>query len=176
MEETYEFDCAMMREAIRVAKKAYDAGEVPVGAVLVCEGQIIAKGYNQVELLQDATAHAEMLCITSATDSIGNWRLSDCTLYCTLEPCAMCYGAMTLARIGRLVYGAPDRRHGVCGSWVDLSKEEHPIHRFPITAGVEADPCAQLMVNFFRERRAEREAARVQQLGPSSFFEERADG
>jgi tRNA(adenine34) deaminase len=157
MEDLEAFDRAMMREALREAKRAYAEGEVPVGAVLVADGMIVARGRNHVELIHDATAHAEMVCLTSASGDIQNWRLNGCTLYCTLEPCAMCFGAMTLCRIDRLVYGAPDKRHGACGSWVDLAAAAHPIHRFEITKGVEAEACAKLMVDFFRERRALKE-------------------
>lgn len=148
-----EFDRRMMREALREAERAKKEGEVPIGAVLVLEGSIVARAHNLVEKLQDATAHAELLCLTTASAELGNWRLKGCTLYCTLEPCAMCFGAMTLSRIDRLVYGAPDKRQGVCGSWVDLREAQHPIHQFPIVGGCDGDLCARLMVEFFRERR-----------------------
>ena len=101
-----------MEVALEEAQKAYDAGEVPVGAVVVFQNQIISRSYNQVESLQDASAHAEMLCLKQAAQKLGNWRLLDCTLYCTLEPCLMCAGAMILSRIKTLVWGAQDIRHG----------------------------------------------------------------
>ncbi|MCB1119429.1 MAG: tRNA adenosine(34) deaminase TadA, partial [Chlamydiia bacterium] len=128
-------DEKFMLEALKEAKKAYREKEVPVGAVLVHEGRIIARGYNQVEMLSDATAHAEMLCLTAAESALENWRLLKTTLYCTLEPCMMCAGAMLLTRIERLVWGAPDRRHGVDGSWLDLFTEKHPTHQIAITRG-----------------------------------------
>src|ERR1700733_5007935 len=108
-----------MLAALKEAWKAYCSDEVPVGAVLVCRGEIIARGYNQVEMLKDATAHAEMLCITAGEAALENWRLADTVLYCTVEPCCMCAGAMLLARIPTLVWGTPDVRHGANGSWVN---------------------------------------------------------
>lgn len=144
-----------MLEALKESWKAYVAGEVPVGAVLVKDGQIIARGYNQVELLHDATAHAEMLCLTSAEAVLENWRLADTTLYCTLEPCSMCAGAILLTRIPRLVWAAPDIRHGANGSWVDLFACKHPCHSVQVTSGVLAVPAAALMKQFFQQRRKE---------------------
>lgn len=143
-------DEAWMLEAIREAWKAYEVGEVPVGAVLVHEGQVLARGHNQVELLKDATAHAEMLCLTAGEDAFGDWRLQGTTLYCTLEPCAMCAGAMLLTRIETLVWGAQDLRHGVDGSWMRLFDEKHPTHTLKIKKGVLAEPCAFLMRQFFK--------------------------
>ncbi|MGE3954253.1 MAG: tRNA adenosine(34) deaminase TadA [Parachlamydiales bacterium] len=146
-------DERFMLEALKEAKKAYRAGEVPVGAIIVSEGRIIARGHNQVELLRDASAHAEMLTLTVASSALSNWRLTGTTLYSTLEPCAMCLGAMLLARIDRLVWGAPDLRHGANGSWVDLLKEPHPTHTLTVTSGILREPCAMLMQQFFQERR-----------------------
>ncbi len=108
-------DQRFLGEAYKEAKKAFEKGEVPVGAVLVHEQKIIARAHNQVEMLQDATAHAEMLCLTMGASSLGNWRLLDTTLYCTIEPCSMCAGAMFLSRIKRLVWGAKDIRQGPMG-------------------------------------------------------------
>jgi tRNA(adenine34) deaminase len=173
MKELEAFDRAMMREALREAQRAARDGEVPVGAVLVCDGLIIARGRNQVELMQDATAHAEMLCLTSAAADNHQWRLNGCTLYCTLEPCAMCFGAMTLSRIDRLVYGAPDKRHGVLGSWVNLAESKHPIHQFQILGGVEAEACSALLVDFFRKRRLEKDQSL---LRPDSGNKEQIGG
>ncbi len=113
-------DERFMLEALKEAWKAFQNGEVPVGAVLVKDGKMIAKGSNQVELLHDATAHAEMICMTAGEAALENWRLVETTLYCTLEPCVMCAGAMLLSRVPRLVWGAPDLRHGANGSWIDL--------------------------------------------------------
>jgi len=143
-----------MREALKEAKKAYASGEIPVGAVLVHANEIIARGHNQVELLQDATAHAEMLCITTAASAIGNWRLEGMTLYTTLEPCAMCAGALLASRIERLVWAAPDLRLGANGSWVDLFSHKHPMHTLTITSRVLEAESAALMKSFFQERRA----------------------
>ncbi|MBS0622007.1 MAG: nucleoside deaminase [Verrucomicrobia bacterium] len=145
-----------MTWALKEAEKAYLAGEVPVGAVLVRDGSIIARGYNQVEMLKDATAHAEMICLTSGSVACDNWRLLDTTLYCTMEPCSMCLGAMLLARIKKLVWGAPDLRHGANGSWVDLLAQKHPTHTIEVVRGVEEAACADLMRRFFQERRNDR--------------------
>lgn len=142
-----------MREALKQATKAYKEGEVPIGAVLVFEGKIIARGYNQVELLKDATAHAEMLCIGSGAQALDNWRLLNTTLYCTVEPCAMCAGALFLSRIKRLVWGAPDLRHGANGSFFDYFALKHPTHAIEVTSGVLAEQSAALLQDFFRKRR-----------------------
>lgn len=146
-------DERFMIEALKEAWKAYLADEVPVGAVLVHNGRIIARGYNQVEMLHDATAHSEMLCMTAGAAALENWRLAETTLYCTLEPCAMCAGAMLLARVPRLVWGTPDIRHGANGSWVNLFEKTHPTHTVSITSGVLQGYCADLMRNFFQARR-----------------------
>lgn len=142
-----------MLEALKEAKKAFQAEEVPVGAVLVKKGQIIARGYNQVEMLNDATAHAEMLCLTAGEAVLENWRLADTVLYCTLEPCAMCAGAMFLTRISRLVWGAPDLRHGANGSLFNLFDKKHPIHSIEVTGRILEEPCASLLREFFKKRR-----------------------
>ncbi|HSX13600.1 MAG TPA: tRNA adenosine(34) deaminase TadA [Chlamydiales bacterium] len=142
-----------MREAIKEAKKALQKEEVPIGAVLVQNGKVIARGHNEVELLQDATAHAEMICITAGTTALENWRLTDTTLYCTLEPCAMCAGAILNSRIKRLVWGAPDLRVGANGTWIDLFATKHPIHSVEITSRILEDECAFLMKSFFESTR-----------------------
>lgn len=144
-----------MLEALKEAWKAFNAKEVPVGAVLVKNKRIIARGHNQVEQLMDATAHAEMLCITAGEVALENWRLADTTLYCTLEPCTMCAGSLYLTRIARLVYGAPDIRHGAFGSLINLETIKHPTHEFPIEKGVLASYSAELMRLFFQKRRKE---------------------
>lgn len=148
-------DERFMLEALKQAWKAFQNEEVPVGAVLVLDGKVIAKGYNQVEMLNDATAHAEMLCITAGEAACENWRLADTTLYCTMEPCSMCAGAMLLARVPKLVWGASDLRHGANGSWVDLFAKTHPTHAISVQKGVLGDFCACLMRDFFQKRRAE---------------------
>lgn len=142
-----------MLEALKEAWKAFKSEEVPIGAVLVKEGQIIARGYNQVEMLKDATAHAEMLCLTAGEVAMENWRLLNTELYCTLEPCTMCAGAMYLTRIKKLIYGAPDVRHGACGSWINLFEKKHPTHSLEVISGVLDKPCAELMKLFFQKRR-----------------------
>ena len=146
-------DIRWMREALREAKIAFEKDEVPVGAVLVYEGRILARGHNQVELLQDATAHAEILALSSAAASLENWRLQGVSLYCTLEPCMMCAGAMFASRIERLIWGAPDIRVGANGSWIDLFSKNHPIHQVEVTKGVLADECSFLMKEFFQIQR-----------------------
>jgi tRNA(adenine34) deaminase len=152
-EITPDIDVFFMREALKEAKRGFDQLEVPVGAVLVHNGQVIAKGYNQVELLKDATAHAEMICLTSGASYLENWRLLESTLYCTLEPCTMCAGAMFLSRVKRLVYGAPDLRHGAGGSWINLFEKNHPTHKIEVKGGVLEAECADLMRRFFEMRR-----------------------
>jgi len=149
-----------MFEALKQAWIAFQNEEVPVGAVLVQKGRIIARGYNQVELLRDATAHAEMLCLTAGTQALDDWRLLETTLYCTIEPCAMCAGAMFLSRIQTLVWGAPDLRHGAGGSWVDLFSEKHPTHQIQVKQGVYEAEAADLMRQFFERRRQEKKDRR----------------
>lgn len=148
-------DEKFMLEALKEAWKAFCNDEVPVGAVLVHHKEIIARGYNQVEMLQDATAHAEILCITSASSTLEAWRLANTTLYCTIEPCAMCAGAILLSRVSRLVWGAPDLRHGANGSWVNLFDKPHPTHSLPIQTGLYKEYAAKLMKDFFQKRRIE---------------------
>lgn len=149
-------DEKFMLEALKEAWKAYQREEVPVGAVLVLNGRVIARGYNQVESLNDATAHAEMLCLTAGEVAMENWRLTGCTLYSTIEPCSMCAGALLLTRATSLVWGAPDVRHGANGSWVDLFAKKHPTHEVEIRKGVLAGPCADIMRTFFQKRRKEK--------------------
>jgi tRNA(adenine34) deaminase len=146
-------DEEFMKAALEEAQKAYDAGEVPVGAVLVFQNQIISRAYNQVESLQDATAHAEMLCLKQAAEKLENWRLVDCTLYCTLEPCLMCAGALILSRVKTLVWGAPDFRHGAGGSLMNAFALDHPIHQVEVRQGILQDAAAGLLKKFFQERR-----------------------
>ncbi|HSX26393.1 MAG TPA: tRNA adenosine(34) deaminase TadA [Chlamydiales bacterium] len=152
-----ERDVYFMREALKEAKKAYEKDEVPVGAVLVHKNKIIARGYNQVELLQDATAHAEMLCLTAGASTLGNWRLAETTLYCTLEPCCMCAGALLSSRVQRLVWAAPDVRLGANGSWIDLFAQKHPMHTLEITPRILEAEAADLMRMFFQEKRKKKD-------------------
>jgi tRNA(adenine34) deaminase len=145
-----------MREALRLANKAAVAGEVPVGAVVVREGKIIAHGYNQVELLKDATAHAEMLVLTQAEAAVGDWRLTDCDLYVTKEPCAMCAGALVHTRVRRVIFGCADPAAGAAGSVINLLQMPTLNHRCDIAAGVLENECAAILRDFFRERRGAR--------------------
>lgn len=144
-----------MRAALREARAADESDEVPVGCVVVHEGTVIGRGHNQVEGLQDATAHAEILAIGAASNALRSWRLSECTLYVTLEPCAMCAGAMVLARVGRLVYGAADPKAGACGSVLDVIGEPRLNHRVEVTAGVLSEECGEVLRTFFARKRRE---------------------
>jgi tRNA(adenine34) deaminase len=146
-------DDDFMREALRLAQKAYAKEEVPVGAVVVRGGRIIARAFNQVELLKDATAHAEMLASTQAEAALGDWRLNDCDLYVTKEPCAMCAGALVHVRMRRVVFGCADERSGAAGGTVNLLQMPGLNHRCEITSGVLRDECAALLQTFFKARR-----------------------
>jgi len=147
-----------MREALRHAQKANEAGEVPVGAVIVREGKIIARAYNQVELLKDATAHAEMLALTQAEAAVGDWRLAECDLYVTKEPCAMCAGALVHTRIRRVIFGCTDPAAGAAGSVMNLLQMPVLNHRCDIASGVLQEECATILQDFFRKRREEQNA------------------
>ena len=146
-------DDLFMREALRLAEKARLAGEVPVGAVVVRSSKIIGRAYNQVELLKDATAHAEMLALTQAEAALGDWRLVDCDLYVTKEPCVMCAGALVHTRIRRVIFGCPDPRAGAAGSLINLLQQSGLNHRCQITGGVLQAECAAILQDFFREQR-----------------------
>ena len=146
-------DDYFMREALRQAQKAYAADEVPVGAVVVREGKIIARAHNQVELLKDATAHAEMLALTAAEEGVGDWRLTDCDLYVTKEPCPMCAGALVHTRIRRVIFGCADLAAGAAGSMMNLLQMPGLNHRCEITSGVLEKECAAVLQDFFRKRR-----------------------
>ena len=142
-----------MREALRQAKKAYDADEVPISAVVVRGEKIIGRAYNQVELLKDATAHAEMLALTQAEAAVGDWRLTDCDLYVTKEPCPMCAGALVHVRIRRVIFGCTDLRAGAAGSIINLLQLPSLNHQCEITSGVLERECAAILQDFFRKRR-----------------------
>lgn len=148
-------DNRLMKVAIESAKIAEENGDVPIGAVVVYQGQIIAKAYNQREQLQDPTAHAEIIALTQAAAALGNWHLHGCTMYVTLEPCPMCAGALGLARIDRLVYGCTDPKAGACGSLYNIITDERLNHRLEVTSGVLADECGALLTKFFQKRRPE---------------------
>jgi tRNA(adenine34) deaminase len=143
-------DSYFMGEALRLARRAWERDEVPVGAVIVHQGRIIARAFNEVEQLKDATAHAEMLAITQATAAIGDWRLSDCDLFVTKEPCPMCAGAMVHARLKRIVFGCPSEKDGAAGSVLNLLQHPRLNHRCDITSGVRHEECAQMLQAFFR--------------------------
>jgi tRNA(adenine34) deaminase len=142
-----------MGEALALARRAAEAGEVPVGAVAVFEGRIVGRGANARESARDPTAHAELAAIQEAARALGRWRLAGVTLYATLEPCAMCAGAMVLARIDRLVLGAADPKAGAVGSLMDLSQDPRLNHRFPVERGVRAEECGAVLRVFFEARR-----------------------
>jgi tRNA(adenine34) deaminase len=143
----------MMARALELAREARNMGEVPVGAVVVRAGRILAQSFNLRETLQDPTAHAERLALTWAGRALGSWRLEGCVLYVTLEPCAMCAGAIIHSRIARLVYGATDPKAGACESLFRLVSDTRLNHRVPITAGVLARECGDVLKEFFQERR-----------------------
>ena len=150
-------DERLMREALREAELAREAGEVPVGCIVVegsaRGGRVVARAHNQREMLSDPTAHAEMIALTQAAAEVGSWRLEGAALYVTLEPCAMCAGAIVLARVDRLVYGAADPKAGAVESVFRILDEERLNHRVDVTGGVLADPCGEILTAFFRERR-----------------------
>ena len=145
-----------MREALRQAQKAYALDEVPVGAVVVREGKMIARAHNQVELLKDATAHAEMLALTQAEAAVADWRLTDCDLYVTKEPCAMCAGAVVHTRIRRVIFGCADPAAGAAGSVMNILRMQSLNHRCETTFGVLQNECAAILQEFFRKRREEK--------------------
>ena len=156
MEQQFSTDQLFMLEALREARRSALLDEVPVGAVIVHDGAIIARGGNRRETAQDPTAHAELIAIQAAASALGSWRLCDCTLYVTLEPCTMCMGAIILARIPRLVFGCRDPRAGAAGSVHNFSADPHFNHRVEVTEGVLEDLCGNLLSGFFfslRERK-----------------------
>jgi tRNA(adenine34) deaminase len=146
-------DEAFMREALALAGLAADAGEVPVGAVVVSSGKVVGRGYNRPISGRDATAHAEIVALRDASAQIGNYRLSGCDLYVTLEPCAMCAGAIMHARIARVVYGAADPKGGACGGVVNLFAEKRLNHHATVTGGILSDEAGKLLQQFFAARR-----------------------
>lgn len=165
-EESIDFqsDLFFMSQALREAGRAYEAGEVPIGAVMVQDGKIIARGWNQVETLKDATAHAEMLALTSAQNAFGDWRLEGTTLYVTKEPCPMCAGAIVHCRPDRVVFGALDPKAGAAGGWINLLQSNPPLnHRCEITMGVMEEECVGILKSFFREAREKKARLRRDQ-------------
>ena len=157
-----------MQEALRMAEAALRSEEVPVGCIIVHEGRLIGRAHNQRETLRDPTAHAEMIAITQAAEARGSWRLDGCTLYVTLEPCAMCAGAMVLARIDRLVYGAADPKAGAVASVFRILDSPRLNHRVQVTAGIAAEACGAILSEFFRTRRG-RAAEDQAETGPATI-------
>ncbi len=148
-----DLDDFFMRHALTLAREAGDAGEVPVGAVVVKEGEIVGRGFNAPISRHDPTAHAEITALRAAAERLGNYRLPGCSLYVTLEPCAMCMGAIFHARIARVVFGAADPKTGACGSVIDLAAEARLNHHAEVTGGVLAGECGGLLSGFFAQRR-----------------------
>jgi len=146
-----------MREAIREARLAEEAGEVPIGAVVVRDGVIVGRGHNTRETTHDPTAHAEMIAIRQASETIGAWRLLNCTLYVTLEPCPMCAGAILQARLPLIVYGTPDPKAGCAGTLMNLLADSRFNHQTEVISGVEQEQCAELLTSFFRRLRQKQE-------------------
>ena len=146
-------DSYFMGEALRQARRAWEQDEVPIGAVIVHQGRIIARASNQVETLKDATAHAEMLAITQAESVLGDWRLTECELYVTKEPCPMCAGALVHVRMKRVIFGCPSPKDGAGGSLIQLLQHPQLNHQCDITVGVRQDEFAAMLQAFFRERR-----------------------
>lgn len=146
-----------MEQALREAQLAFEASEVPIGAVVVIKNKIIGRGHNRTEALKDATAHAEMIAITSASENHGDWRLDDSILYSTIEPCAMCAGAAVLSRVKTIVYGAPDPRFGACDSLFNIPTDARLNHRIEIISGVMVKESADLMQLFFKQVRKNKE-------------------
>jgi tRNA(adenine34) deaminase len=165
-----EGDEHYMKLALRHAQFAFREKEVPIGAVIVDgQGRVLAAARNGVESANDATAHAEVLVMRKAAKLLSNWRLHNCTLYTTLEPCAMCFGAIQGFRIGRIVYGAKDHRMGALGSWTDLSSLEHPFHAVQVTGGVLQEEASTLLRRFFQLRRREKDEAKEVLDGTSDY-------
>lgn len=156
MEEA-QFDVRFMEEAIAEARKALALMEVPVGAVIVKDGQIIGRGHNLTETAKDPTAHAEIIAIRQASSALGGWRLLGCHMYVTTEPCSMCAGAIVLARIPRLLIGTMNPKAGACGSLYNIVDDSRLNHRVQVTTGVLEDTCRQMMQSFFQKLKAARE-------------------
>jgi tRNA(adenine34) deaminase len=151
--EDDSFDMRFMREALALARDAWSAGEVPVGAVVVRNGEIVGRGFNAPISRHDPTAHAEIRALRDAAERLGNYRLPGCSLYVTLEPCVMCMGAIFHARVERVVYGASDPKTGACGSVIDLPAETRLNHHAEVVGGILADECGSLLSGFFAQRR-----------------------
>ena len=166
-------DDHFMREALRLARKAASLDEVPIGAVVVHEGKIIGRAWNQVETLKDATAHAEMLALTQAESAMDDWRLTDCDLYVTKEPCPMCAGAIVHCRVRRVIFGCPDVKGGAAGGFWNLIQAPNLNHRCEITAGVLNDECVSVLKSFFADARARRASGEPHSKGAKADGEPR---
>lgn len=142
-----------MREAIKEANKALQWGEVPIGAVVVCDGKVVARGHNMRETWKDPTAHAEIIALREASRLLGGWRLTGCSLYVTLEPCPMCAGASLLSRVDEVIYGAKETKFGAVGSIVNLLETDQFNHQPQVTSGILEEDCGMILKEFFRERR-----------------------
>ncbi|RBP37692.1 tRNA(adenine34) deaminase [Roseimicrobium gellanilyticum] len=158
-----------MREALRQARKAARQDEVPIGAVIVREGHVIARAWNQVETLKDATAHAEMIALTQAQSALGDWRLNECDLYVTKEPCPMCAGAIMHCRVRRVIFGCPDLKGGAAGGFWNLLQAPNLNHRSEIVSGVLGDECVMVLKSFFREARERRANGLIHKKGLSDL-------
>lgn len=163
MEQT-EKDIIFMKRALQEAKKAQQIGEVPIGAVIVKNEEIIASGYNEREKTQRSTTHAELIAIEEACETVGSWRLEECTLYVTLEPCPMCAGAVIQSRIARVVYGAADPKAGCCGTLMNLIQDERFNHRAALTSGIMEEEAGRLLTDFFRSLREKKKQAKQEGL------------
>lgn len=157
-----------MREALRQARKAAKQNEVPIGAVIVHEQRVIARAWNQVETLKDATAHSEMLALTQAQSAMGDWRLTDCDLYVTKEPCPMCAGAIMHCRVRRVIFGCPDPKGGGAGGFWNLLQAPNLNHRCEITPGILQDECVTVLKEFFAEARKRRAEGREHAKGAAA--------
>lgn len=151
-------DKFFMREALKEAMKAYDEDEVPVGAIAVFKNQIIGRGHNQTERLQDPTAHAEILAITAAANALSSWRLKDVKVYTTIEPCIMCAGALVLARVKKIIFGARDEKFGGCGSICNVVREKRLNHQVKIIEGVMKEEALSLLKSFFKKKRKKKDS------------------
>ena len=151
----FDIHSVYMNMALEQAQAAFYADEVPVGAIIVCQEKVVAAAHNQREMLHDPTAHAEMIAITQAAEGLQSWRLSDCTLYVTLEPCPMCAGAILQARIRKIVYGAMDPKAGAAHSLFQLLGDARLNHQSEVISGVESERCGRILTEFFQKKRAE---------------------
>ncbi|MDQ0222823.1 tRNA adenosine(34) deaminase TadA [Streptococcus moroccensis] len=156
MEYTLEEKEGFMREALKEAEKSLAKDEIPIGCVIVKDGQIIGRGHNAREELNQAVMHAEIMAITEANAHVGNWRLLDCTLFVTIEPCVMCSGAIGLARIPKVIYGAANAKFGAAGSLYDILRDERLNHRVEVETGILEEACADVMRSFFKARREQK--------------------